>query len=177
MTPWRLVTSMAPTATDPTTRRDPNAPAQLVALPRRTEWSVVQERPAEEADLDVFTRQAGGDEDWIELGPLGALNLVAVARVELSFGSYASPDYRATIHGDDERTLHIHGPAVVTLQDQLLRRTTRHDNTPPPVRSSSSLPDPTVVSPVPAVEDDERLLHRRWLRTFGRRCLRLVIDD
>ena len=92
----------------------------------QTEWSVAQERSYDAGDTDLFERSRVTGEDWVCLGPSGRINLQHVQRIHLSFGTYAQPNYQATLSDDAGMSLRFAGPAVVLLQDELLRRTKRH---------------------------------------------------
>jgi hypothetical protein len=93
-----------------------------------TEWSVAQDRSYDRGDDDVFTRlQATGD-DWIDLDDHSGqrVNLCLVTCVHLSFGTYARPNYQATLTDDIGNSVRVAGPWVLRLQDELLRRTKQH---------------------------------------------------
>lgn len=92
----------------------------------QTEWSVAQERSYSGGDTDVFESVRVTGEDWLELGASGRINLQHVVRIHLSFGTYAQPNYQASVTDDHGACVRFSGPVVLRLQDELLRRTKRH---------------------------------------------------
>jgi hypothetical protein len=102
------------------------ADEQTVRSTLGTVWQVDhQVRSADEGDIDHFSNTTQTSDDWIILCPDARVNLRYVASVWLTFGTIPNPDYRASLTGFDGCCITISGEAVITIQDELLKRVRR----------------------------------------------------